>query len=132
MTAFNSYKKLVCGLRNSFASQAQLLDPAPGRQNDLGAQHAFTRKVILTSLLRSSSLRLHLQVDDTCFSFHVLVMSQHTANNTITAMTCQLTDIICALFLAEAAENIVCVRSKIQGEKVSYLLIVSEVKWLEF
>lgn len=72
-------------------------------------QHARERKVTLTSLLGSSGLKLHLQVSDTCFLFQILVMSEHRANNTITAMTCQLTDIICALSSTEAAKNIVYV-----------------------
>lgn len=114
MTAFNCYSKLLCDLRNS----THLFLPNPScpilSQVDkmiclsmLSTQHASTRKVTLTSLLRSSSLRLHLQASDTCFQ--ILVMSEHMANNTITALTCQLTDIICAPFSAEAAENIVCI-----------------------
>lgn len=75
----------------------------------LCTQRAGERKVTLTSLLGSSSLRLHLQVNDTCFLFQILVMSEHRANNTITALTCQLPDIICAPSSTEAAENIVCV-----------------------
>ena len=73
----------------------------------LGTQPASTRKVILISLLRSSCLRLHLQVSDTCFLFQILVMSEHIANNTVTTLTCQLIDIVCSPFSAEATENIV-------------------------
>ena len=76
----------------------------------LDTQHASTRKVILISLLRSSCLRLHLQVSDTCFFFQILVMSEYMANNTITTLTSQLIDIICAPFTAEATKNVVYIR----------------------
>lgn len=41
--------------------------------------------------------------------FQILVKSEHMANYTISAMTCQPTDTICAPSSAEAVENIVCV-----------------------
>lgn len=106
-----------------------LPDPSPGGQCDLppwlGTQHASARKVILTSLLRSSSLRLHLRVGDTCFLLEMLVMSEHRANSTISAVTCQLADFICSTLPRSSWEQSLLSQkvglTKEQGTKVSYV-----------